>query len=87
MQNNQQILAKGPKKVKQTKKSAKEKKEPKTTGEKVWSWVKTIFFAILVVMIINGLALASFVVPTGSMENTVMTGDFLFVNKFKYGPT
>lgn len=38
-------------------------------------------------MLINGAAIASFVVPTGSMENTVMTGDFLFVNKFIYGPS
>lgn len=64
-----------------------EKKKPETTTEKIISWVKTIVWAIIVVMIINGLALASFVVPTGSMENTVMTGDFLFVNKFIYGPT
>lgn len=64
-----------------------EKKKPETTAEKIISWVKTIVWAIVVVMIINGLALASFVVPTGSMENTVMTGDFLFVNKFIYGPT
>lgn len=63
------------------------KKKPETTAEKFISWVKTIIWAIIVVMIINGLALASFVVPTGSMENTVMTGDFLFVNKFIYGPT
>ncbi len=50
-------------------------------------WLKTIFGAIIVVMFINGVAVASFVVPTGSMEQTVMTGDFLFVNKFLYGPT
>lgn len=65
----------------------KEVKKPETPVEKFWSWIKTIFWAIIVVMIINGLAIASFVVPTGSMENTVMTGDFLFVNKFIYGPT
>ncbi len=64
-----------------------EKKKPQTSTEKFIAWVKTIIWAIVVVMIINGLALASFVVPTGSMENTVMTGDFLFVNKFIYGPT
>jgi signal peptidase I len=69
------------------KKKNSTKKKPETPAEKFVSWVKTIIWAILVVMIINGLALASFVVPTGSMENTVMTGDFLFVNKFIYGPT
>lgn len=65
----------------------KEKAKPQTFAESLLSWAKTILGAIIVVMIINGLAIASFVVPTGSMENTVMTGDFLFVNKFVYGPS
>jgi signal peptidase I len=69
------------------KKSKEKKKKPETFAEIAFSWIKTIAGAIVVVMIINGLAIASFVVPTGSMENTVMTGDFLFVNKFVYGPS
>lgn len=68
-------------------KKKKEPKKPETPKEQFISWVKTILGAIVVVMFINGAAIASFVVPTGSMENTVMTGDFLFVNKFLYGPT
>jgi signal peptidase I len=71
-------------------KARKEKREankPETIQEHIWSWTKTIVGAVLVVMVINGLLVASFVVPTGSMENTVMTGDFLFVNKFIYGPS
>jgi signal peptidase I len=63
------------------------KMEPKTVQEQLWSWTKTIVGAIIVVMILNGLLIASFVVPTGSMERTVMTGDFLFVNKFIFGPS
>ena len=69
------------------KKRKAKRKEPETFGESVLSWLKTIVGAVIVVMIINGLAIASFVVPTGSMENTVMAGDFLFVNKFVYGPS
>lgn len=69
------------------KKIKRKKDKPQTFSEIALSWLKTILGAIIVVMIINGLAIASFVVPTGSMENTVMTGDFLFVNKFVYGPT
>lgn len=69
------------------KEEPKKKKEPQTFAEHVISWVKTFAGAILVVMIINGLAVASFVVPTGSMENTVMTGDFLFVNRLVYAPS
>ncbi|MCX6153359.1 MAG: signal peptidase I [Candidatus Kapabacteria bacterium] len=61
--------------------------KPATFSEKVISWIKTIVWALVVVMILNGVLIASFVVPTPSMENTVMTGDFLFVNKFIYGPS
>lgn len=68
----------------------KPKKKPKvklTFAQELVSWGKTLLWAIIVVMFINGAILASFVVPTGSMENTVMPGDFLFVNKFIYGPS
>lgn len=67
--------------------SKKETKKPETFQEQIMSLLKILPQAILFVMIINGLALASFVVPTESMQNTVMAGDFLFVNRFKYGPT
>ncbi len=63
------------------------KQEKLTFGQQIVSAIRTIFGAIIVVMIINGIAVASFVVPTPSMEKTVMTGDFLFVNKFIYGPS
>lgn len=61
--------------------------KPETFTEHVVAWIKTLVWAVSVVTIVNGLALASFVVPTGSMESTVMAGDFLFVNKFIYGPS
>ena len=38
-------------------------------------------------LVLNSFVLASFEVPTGSMENEIMTGDFLIVNKFIYGGT
>ncbi len=63
------------------------KQEKLTFGQQIVSSIRTILGAIIVVMIINGIAVASFVVPTPSMEKTVMTGDFLFVNKFLYGPS
>jgi signal peptidase I len=42
-----------------------------------------IIFGIFIIL--NSFVFASFVVPTGSMEDTVLAGDFLFVNKFIYG--
>lgn len=62
-------------------------KKPETIGEHLWSWVKTAVWALSVVTIVNGLFLASFTVPTGSMEGTVLPGDYVFVNKFIYGPS
>lgn len=56
-----------------------------TFQDHVISWAKTIVTSLLIVMVVNGLLIASFVVPTGSMENEVMAGDFLFDNKFIYG--
>jgi signal peptidase I len=50
-------------------------------------FVKEISIVLGIFLILNSFVLASFEVPTGSMENTVMTGDFLFVNKFIYGGT
>ena len=50
-------------------------------------FVKEIAIVFGIFIILNSFVLASFEVPTGSMENTVMTGDFLFVNKFIYGGT
>ena len=49
--------------------------------------LKSLGFALIAVIFLNSFVLASFQVPTGSMENTVMAGDFLFVNKFIYGGT
>jgi len=63
------------------------RKEPETPVEHIVSWFKTMFGAIFFIMIVNGLLFGSFVVPTGSMENTVATGDFVFVNRLIYAPS
>jgi signal peptidase I len=48
---------------------------------------KDLLFVLVSFFFLNSFVLASFEVPTGSMENEIMTGDFLFVNKFIYGGT
>jgi signal peptidase I len=47
--------------------------------------LRDLIYAFVAVLIINSFVLASFEVPTGSMEDTVKIGDRLFVNKFIYG--
>ena len=45
-----------------------------TLPQRVVAWVRSLAGAFVVVVILNGLAIAAFEVPTGSMENTVMAG-------------
>ncbi|MCR5609842.1 MAG: signal peptidase I [Lachnospiraceae bacterium] len=48
------------------------------------SWLKTIAIAGIIAFIINTFILANRTVPSGSMENTVMTRDRLFGNRLAY---
>jgi len=48
-------------------------------------WVYTIVEVVLIVFVIRVTAVEAFRIPTGSMENTLLVGDFLLVNKFVYG--
>jgi len=51
------------------------------------AFVRDLAWAVVAVLLVNSFVLASFEVPTGSMQDTVMIGDRLFVNKFLYGGT
>ena len=51
------------------------------------AFMKEILFALIAVLLINSFVMASFEVPTPSMEKTVMVGDRVLVNKFIYGGT
>ncbi len=67
----------------------KEKKEklktPKTPAHKFIDFMKNLFFAAIAALLIKSFLIETSRVPTGSMEKTILVGDFLFVNKFIYG--
>ncbi|MBU3029623.1 signal peptidase I [Paracoccus marinaquae] len=59
-----------------------------TAGKKkegLWETVKTIFWALLIAGIFRTLFFQPFWIPSGSMKDTLLIGDFLFVNKMAYG--
>ena len=48
-------------------------------------YVEALLLAIVLTVVIRGLVIQAFRIPTGSMEDTLLVGDFLFVNKMVYG--
>ena len=48
-------------------------------------WLDSILFAVVAATIIRWLILEAFTIPTPSMENSLLVGDFLFVSKLHYG--
>ena len=56
-------------------------------GTKVKAALREFGIVVGAFLVLNSFVIASFEVPTGSMENEIMTGDFLLVNKFVFGGT
>ena len=52
----------------------------------IYGWVHAIIFATVVATIIQLYWFQMFVIPTGSMESTLLAGDYILVNKVAYGP-
>lgn len=47
--------------------------------------VKTVVYAVLIALVIRTVAYEPFNIPSGSMEPTLLVGDYLFVSKLSYG--
>lgn len=60
-------------------------KPKRSFGRRVWDFVRSWGTVILIVLAIRAFVIEAFTVPTGSMEDTILPGDFLLVNKFVYG--
>lgn len=52
----------------------------------VREYAEALVFAVVLVMFLRAFVIQAFRIPSGSMKNTLLVGDFLFVNKFIYGP-
>lgn len=53
--------------------------------ESFWDTLKTVFYAILIAILIRTVWFEPFKIPSGSMYPTLYVGDYLFVSKYTYG--
>jgi len=62
-------------------KKTKVKKRRSVTRE----WLGAIIFAVIAAIIIRAFFVEAYFIPSGSMEGTLLVGDYLFVSKVNYG--
>ena len=56
------------------------------TPGKRWEAARSLLITVLIFLFIRTFFVEAFRIPSGSMEPTLLIGDFLFVNKLVYGP-
>jgi signal peptidase I len=55
-------------------------------GESGWrETIKTIVYALIIAMVVRVFFFQPFNIPSGSMKETLLVGDYLFVSKLSYG--
>ena len=62
-------------------------KKDRSLVPKTWfgEWINAILFAIIAATLVHNYFIQPYIIPTGSLEKTLLIGDFLFVSKFHYG--
>ncbi len=59
--------------------------QPVKKKSAIREWLDSIVFAVVAATLIRWLFMEAFTIPTPSMENSLLVGDFLFVSKLHYG--
>jgi signal peptidase I len=59
--------------------------QPPLTRSAIREWADAIVFAVVAATLIRIFVAEAYMIPTPSMEKTLLVGDFLFVSKFHYG--
>ncbi len=57
----------------------------KPKGGSGWDTIKTVFYAVLIAVLVRTVLIEPFSIPSRSMLPTLLVGDYLFVSKFSYG--
>src|SRR5688500_17650396 len=60
-------------------------RRPSGTLSFMWEWFRSATIALALFFVVRSFFVEAFKIPTGSMEGTLLVGDFLLVNKMVYG--
>lgn len=48
-------------------------------------WVRTLLVGVILVLVFRGMVAQAYQIPSGSMEQTLLIGDYIYINKMLYG--
>jgi signal peptidase I len=68
--------------------TAPPKRQPKqeqSAGATAWEWLKSGLIGFLIFIVVRTFLIQTFTIVSGSMEGTLLVGDFLVLNKSAYG--
>ena len=51
----------------------------------VWEFVQTVVVVVSIVFVVRTFLFQPFRIPSGSMEDTLLVGDYIIVSKYPYG--
>jgi len=63
----------------------KKSHKPMNGADRFWDFVKQMAIALVLALCIKTSIVEAYKIPSGSMEDTLLIGDFLLANKFLYG--
>jgi signal peptidase I len=58
---------------------------PASAGRRAWDWTRSLLIVFGLFLVTRAFLVEAFRIPTGSMESTLLVGDFLLVNKAAFG--
>jgi signal peptidase I len=68
-----------------SKKKPKKARQPRNFLETLWDYTQSLGVALILALMIKASVVEAYKIPSGSMEKTLLVGDFLLANKFVYG--
>ena len=61
--------------------------EKRGAGQVAWEWTKSLFMGFVLFLVLRTFLIQTFTITSGSMEGTLLVGDFLVLSKSAYGAT